>query len=180
MRKVTQFFAEIADREAIRDCLYRYCRAVDRQDMELVRTLYWPDASIDYHPLMQIKSADEIHNTMAPIWAAMSPSKHMLGNILIEIRGELAFVETYHYSFDSGTNPDGTGYDRVSSGRYLDELERRDDEWRFKHRVHVLDWNQVWAVGEDGGVNGRLAQMLPGYTGAKKPYDRSYSIMPAD
>ena len=32
-------------REAIRDCLYRYCRGIDRRDADILRTAYWPDAN---------------------------------------------------------------------------------------------------------------------------------------
>jgi ketosteroid isomerase-like protein len=179
MKKVAQYSAEMADREAIRDCLYRYARAVDRKDIELSRSLYWPDASVDFDKAMQLDSSDEIHEVMEPIWESMFPSKHMMGNMLIEIDGDKAYVETYHYSFDRGKNPDGSDYERVSSGRYLDQLERREDEWRFKHRVHVLDWNQVWAAGEDDGVLGRLRGMDPTYTGARKPDDQIYKILKA-
>ena len=34
----------LLDREAIRDCLNRYCRGIDRADEELLRGVYWPDA----------------------------------------------------------------------------------------------------------------------------------------
>ena len=40
--------AELVDREAIRDCIYRYCRGVDRADEAALRSAYWPDA-IDQH-----------------------------------------------------------------------------------------------------------------------------------
>src|SRR5579862_3908887 len=48
IRTVAQIKDELADREAIRDCLYRYCRGVDRCDMELLRSAYWPGA-MDTH-----------------------------------------------------------------------------------------------------------------------------------
>ena len=47
-RKVAQIAAELADREATRDCLFRYCRGIDRADPDLLRTVYWPGA-MDYH-----------------------------------------------------------------------------------------------------------------------------------
>ena len=46
--KVSQIREEMADREAIRDCLFRYCRGIDRMDPELLATAYWPGA-MDYH-----------------------------------------------------------------------------------------------------------------------------------
>ena len=45
---VAQLVAELADREAIRDCLYRYCRGVDRCDEQMLRSAYWEDAYDDH------------------------------------------------------------------------------------------------------------------------------------
>ena len=39
---------ELLDREAIRACIYRYCRGVDRADEATLRGTYWPDAT-DQH-----------------------------------------------------------------------------------------------------------------------------------
>ena len=38
----------LIDRAEITDLLTRYARAVDRQDWELFRTVFTPDAHIDY------------------------------------------------------------------------------------------------------------------------------------
>ena len=45
---VSQFRDELADREAIRDCLYRYARGMDRCDEEMLRSAYWEDALDDH------------------------------------------------------------------------------------------------------------------------------------
>jgi hypothetical protein len=45
-----RFIAELADREAIRDCLYRYCRGIDRCDAGLLQSAFWPDA-LDSHAM---------------------------------------------------------------------------------------------------------------------------------
>lgn len=39
---------ELLDREAIRDCLARYCRGVDRLDRALLLSTYWPGAEDDH------------------------------------------------------------------------------------------------------------------------------------
>ena len=46
----------------------------------------------------------------------------------------------------------------VVGGRYLDLLERRDDEWRIKTKVYALDWNRnVPATANwDDGMYGQL------------------------
>ena len=41
---------ELLDREAIRDCIYRYCRGVDRADEASLRGAYWPDATDQHGP----------------------------------------------------------------------------------------------------------------------------------
>ena len=43
---------ELLDREAIRDCLYRYCRGIDRLDEQALRSAYWEDAT-DRHGAYQ-------------------------------------------------------------------------------------------------------------------------------
>ena len=45
IKTVSQIRDELADREAIRDCMYRYSRGIDRCDVELLRSAYWPDAT---------------------------------------------------------------------------------------------------------------------------------------
>ena len=39
---------QLADREAIRDVAIRYCRGVDRLDVDVLKSAYWPDAT-DHH-----------------------------------------------------------------------------------------------------------------------------------
>jgi hypothetical protein len=45
--------------------------------------------------------------------------------------------------------------DSVYGGRYLDELEKRDGEWRISKRMYILDWSQQFpnqleaSTGED-------------------------------
>lgn len=44
IKKTSQFTTELADGEAIKDCIYRYCRGIDRINRDLLLSAYWPDA----------------------------------------------------------------------------------------------------------------------------------------
>jgi hypothetical protein len=138
VKTVTQLREEWADRESIRDCLYRYARAVDRVDMELMKTVYWPGA-MDYHTGFS-GTAEEFMAWASTQLGTMGINTHLFGNILIEIdaTGTTAKVESYHIFVIAG--PDGGSQDTIGSGRYLDRFEKRDDDWRIAERLVLVDW----------------------------------------
>ena len=39
---------QLSDLESIRDVARRYCRGVDRLDLEEMKSAYWPDATDDH------------------------------------------------------------------------------------------------------------------------------------
>ena len=88
--KVSQIREEMADREAIRDCLFRYCRGIDRMDPELLATAYWPGA-MDYHTGFT-GTVEQFIEWALPRLAAMEQAMHMIGNIFIRIEGDKAKV----------------------------------------------------------------------------------------
>ena len=71
--KLARIREEMADREAIRDCLYRYSRGVDRCDEEMLRSVYWEDA-LDDHCLFVGRREELIAWVMPPrlVWQAVS------------------------------------------------------------------------------------------------------------
>ncbi len=138
VKKVSQLRDELADREAIRDVLLRYCRASDRADPDLLRTVYWPDAE-DEH-LEFSGNRDEFIEYCVPILSHMRYNMHTLGNMLITIDGDRAESESYFIGYHSVPNEEGHRTDSFSGGRYLDQLEKRDDEWRIKKRLVTVEW----------------------------------------
>ena len=152
IRKVTEIRDEMADREAIRDCLFRYCRGIDRSDPGLVRSAYWPGA-MDYHTGFT-GTVEEFIEWALPQLLAMEQNMHMIGNILINLDGDKAKVETYLWSVSvlPGDDPRQV----MVCGRYLDRFEKRDDEWRIAERFVVHDWFEGgpatgdWAIGPFG------------------------------
>lgn len=137
---------ELIDRERIRDCLYRYCRGVDRSDVESLRSAYWPDAT-DQHGVHN-GSAEGFIEWAVNYFPYLERSIHQLGNILIEFRDGGAAVETYWHAYQRGPrfNADGTMtpvQSVVLAGRYVDWFEQRDGEWRIARRVVVFDRSEV-------------------------------------
>ena len=155
----------VADKQALLDVIFRYCRGIDRRDPELLRSAYHPDA-IDDHGGLFCGGVEEFIAQVPIHLKPFSVTTHMVGNALFEIDGDDAFGETYvlatHIPIDDPLNP------VVVSGRYLDHFQRRDGEWRILKRSTVGDWSNV-AGGMD--PDGRKGQ--PDRT------DVSYTLLPA-
>lgn len=150
---------ELLDREAIRDCIYRYCRGIDRCDAETLASAYWPGA-IDDHVFWK-GTVEEFVPWVMPILRSRSQTKHSISNILIRIDGDRANVESYFDAYERARLKDGTPNDIFVAGRYLDAMEKRDGEWRIGDRKVVLDW---WRVLDDSadwerGLFGKPARL---------------------
>lgn len=147
----------LADREEIKECLYRYARGVDRGDLELVRSTYFSDAFDDH---VEYKgNVDGLIEWLRQRFASVDNSIHFLGNCLIEFASEsFAFAETYFASRRLRLPTDGEKHQmeptdaicRQSWGRYLDHFEKRNGEWRVAHRVVVME--AVFTTVAKGGV----------------------------
>lgn len=120
----------------IRDVLYRYCRAVDRGDADLLKSCYHPDGRDDHGFYSGLGS--DFADYVIPILAQLELSIHSLSNPLIELDGDRAYVET-HWSVIHRLKRGGKLTDIWDQGRYIDEFECRDGEWKILNRLAVMD-----------------------------------------
>lgn len=126
---------ELLDREAIRDCLYRYCRGIDRADEATLRASYWPDGT-DQHGAMASGPVENFLGKCREAFALHPRNIHQVSNILIEFdSASVARVETYFSALQRAG-----GAQAKLAGRYCDQFEKRDGEWRVLHRLVVYDW----------------------------------------
>jgi hypothetical protein len=169
IRTVSQIRDEMADREAIRDCLYRYSRGIDRCDMEMLRSAYWPDA-IDDHTGFR-GDREEFIAWAYPRLRSMEQNVHMIGNILIRLDGDKAAVESYLWSVSVVGGE--TRRAVFVCGRYLDKFERRNDEWRIAGRLVVHDWFRDHAVPGEWEIGPFDMKGLE--RGTIQPNDKSYN-----
>ena len=113
--------AALVDKQAIAEVVLRYCRGIDRLDMELVRSCYHP-GGIDHHTGFE-GDRDAYVLWVEPLLRRLTSSMHMVGNQLIELDGDLARSETYGTAFHLAIAP---GESFTTGFRYVDRFERRD------------------------------------------------------
>ena len=131
---------DLQDREKIRDVIHRYCRAVDRCDLESFKACYWPDA-LDDHGFFG-GNAHAFADYVIPILRQINSSVHAMTNTIIDKTGNKAFCET-QWSVVHRLK-DGEGFlDFWHQGRYIDVFEKRGDEWRISVRTIVSDMDRL-------------------------------------
>jgi hypothetical protein len=87
---------QLVDRQAIADVVLRYCRGIDRLDLELVRSCYHADATDDHGTFSGTR--DEYVDWVAGVLARFTGTMHVVANQLVEVDGDDARSETYGVS----------------------------------------------------------------------------------
>jgi ketosteroid isomerase-like protein len=124
---------ELLDRQAIADCVQRYARGIDRQDVDLVASCYHPDA-IDDHGSF-VGSGRELAEWAFERKKRELTSQNHVTTHNVELNGDTAHGETYYLSMGRDTS----GVVRFASGRYIDRFERRNGEWRIAERLCIVE-----------------------------------------
>jgi hypothetical protein len=158
----------LLDREAIRDVIMRYCYGADRCDEAVLQSIYWPDATDD-HGVFSGTASDYIPFVLEAA-RQMDQMQHLVGNMLIRNSENTASCESYFFGYHRIRNEHGAPQDMIAGGRYLDELEQREGEWRVLRRKVVFDWFRNFEGSADWskGLNG-----APVTFGSRVPEDAS-------
>lgn len=116
----------------------RYARGIDRCDFEMVEQCYHPGATDDHGRFKG--PVEEFTPWVQTQLDRFDTTMHFLGNVLIELDGDVARAETYCVAYH---RLQGADVDSIAGLRYIDRFERRNDEWRIAHRAIVVEWNRV-------------------------------------
>lgn len=128
----------MVDKHKITELVYAYCKAADRCDTELMRTLYHEDA-IDEHGIFFSGNAMDFVDKLPEIEAPMKILHHNITTINIKLDGDYAEGEIYMIAMHSG-EVEGKQFDLLVGGRYFDKYEKRAGVWKMSHRAIVADW----------------------------------------
>jgi SnoaL-like domain len=168
---VSDTLQTLLDKQALHELVLSYCRACDRRDFALLRTLYHDDA-IDDHGAMFRGSPDEYVAWLPQVMGQFAATAHLLGNALFVVDGDHAQGELYSVAYHRTHPPQER--DIVIGGRYLDRYQRRAGCWRFLRRSLALDWCRVETV--DPSWYREFAAGAP--AGRPDERDPSYLVLP--
>jgi len=132
--------ARLLAHHEISTVLHRYCRGIDRLDLELVRSCYHADATDSHGGFSGTR--DEFIAWVGRLLARFESTMHFVGNMLIEIEGDAAVAETYAIAFHRSAEQKAS-LNLIIGVRYVDRFERRDGAWKIARRVCVTEWSRV-------------------------------------
>ena len=128
------------DRREIHQCVLRYCRGIDRLDMDLVRSAYHP-GGIDHHTGFS-GPIDEFIEWVLVGLRNFDGTMHLIGNHFVEGDSTVAVSESYGTAIHWGSPADDPRRNFTSGFRYIDHLEKRDGRWGVVERWAVREWTR--------------------------------------
>jgi SnoaL-like domain len=151
----------MCDRQEIEQKIRLYCRAIDRLDVELLKSIYHPDG-VDLHGNFEGNAHEFATFILKRIADLTSYGFHSTTQSIIDVDGDVAAAETiyiaYHRIFpgwDSIKTYFGETYANAAraagtlerehenscGGRYIDRFEKRNGDWKIAHRRITNEWN---------------------------------------
>lgn len=153
----------LIDRQEIEQVLKLYCRAIDRLDIELLKSIYHPEATDDHGTYCGNAHgfADYIIPSMRE---SITDGMHTVTHCTIDLDGDFATSEAYYWAYQQTkggyewiegffgetyarkSQAEGTidgAHDFYCGGRYIDLFERRDGQWKILRRKITNEWNDI-------------------------------------
>ena len=126
----------VAHQMAIREVLATHSRGIDRNDAKILKAAYWPDAQVDYGSFKG--SAYDFADLIGPaLSSAYELTQHILGQTVFRLKETRAVTESYVHARHL---VHGAHEELNFAGRYLDQFELREGQWKILHRQVVMDW----------------------------------------
>ena len=154
---------ELVAKDAIREQIYNYARAVDRMDKELLTRVWHPDGTANFVSSYEGTVAGFVER----VWSLHEPlvaHSHQMTNILIKVDGDTAVSETYVMTSLHAQPTEESATTRLARGRYADTWSKRDGRWAIDERVYIPDLRTFHeATGPNQPTEGRRDRTDPSY-----------------
>lgn len=120
---------------AIHDLLMAYSRGLDRADEELLASAFHPDSTV-ISGAFNGSGPDFAREIVAYVTQNLERCFHSIANEWVTVKGDRAVGEAYVIAHMTAGDTD-----TITGGRYIDEFECRDGEWKISSHTFVTDWN---------------------------------------
>lgn len=128
----------LSDKIEIRELLFRYARGVDTKDWELWKTVFTPDATLDYSSAgAAVGSRDEVAAWLENAMGTVPMAMHYITNVEIELDGDRARVRAMFYNPMQLPNVDGMSF---CGGYYHHDVVRTPEGWKSERLVEENVW----------------------------------------
>jgi SnoaL-like domain len=179
MKNIELDLRSLIDQRDIENVLATYARAVDRLDVELLKSCYHPEA-INHNAVSRTPAWAYAEQLLPQMRNLFSGTMHHITHSQVAFESDVeAVAESYFIAwhmvvggytevaaffgapYASQMDRLGTlggGHDFVTAGRYLDRFEKRDATWRILERSVTVEWNHFGAVtrGTPDSLFGRM------------------------
>jgi hypothetical protein len=165
LQELKSTLTQLKDRQDILDCIQRESRARDRQDVEMIASCWWEEG-VDEHGSVVTRAPEYPALANAAHKANFNMTSHNITNHLCEIDGDTAYCESYVvgglFWLDGKTTT-------IAFGRYIDQLEKRNGEWRILTRRCTIemsaDTDATWVYSKNvkGFLKGLWSKDDPSY-----------------
>lgn len=163
-----ELLQQVADRQEITENLYRYCRSVDRLDIELGHAIWNKNSVADYGDFYQGDGPGVI-DLICKQHSHMIYHTHQISNVIIELDADTAGSESYVTADLRIQRGDNLTQMTVWS-RYVDRWSKHNGRWGLDHRIAIRDFDLVREVTPLSRVEteGYRNSQDPSYTVLKK------------
>lgn len=179
----------LIDHQEIEHVLAMYCRAIDRLDVELLKTVYHPDGTDD-HGSFSGNAHEFAEHIMVSLREDIIDGMHTVTQSAIEVDGNFATAESYYIAYQLCPGGEkkaraffGERYvaevrakglldedhDFFCGGRYIDLFEKRAGQWKILRRKITNEWNVVQPAGRITDQGNIAAYNLPGRRDRQDP-----------
>ena len=164
----TAMLQDLADRQAIAELIYRYCRSVDRLDIPLGHSIWHEDGVADYGAGFYQGPGKGVIDLICAQHLQTLGHSHNVTNILLQLAGDKAGSESY-CTATLRVRRGETLLQMTVWSRYVDAWSRRNGRWGLDKRLAIRDFDEI-----------REARAMAEHdVGRRDRSDPSYAALPA-
>lgn len=161
--------AEVEDRLAITDKIYRYCRSVDRLDIPVGHSVFHEDSVADFGA-SYVGTGRGWIDYICEEHKRFLHHSHQVTNVIIELDGDPNYDRAGSESYVYATlqRQDGeTVLQHEFWARYVDKWSKRGGDWAIDRRDCIVDYGVI-----------REVTPLPGNLRSRRDHsDPSYGVL---